>query len=41
MKAVARQAESRWRRWLLLLAVALGILAGAVAAGRIRLPIHW
>jgi hypothetical protein len=41
LKALARQAETRWRGWLVVLTVALGILAGAVAAGRIKFPVHW
>jgi hypothetical protein len=39
-KTIPRKAETRWRLWLVALAVALGILAGALASGRISLHIH-
>lgn len=39
VKTVDSGGETRWRGWVVLLAVALGILAGAMAAGRIKFPI--
>jgi hypothetical protein len=41
LKPIARRAESRWHLWLVVLALAIGILAGAAAAGRIKFPVHW
>lgn len=41
LKTVRRNAEARWRGWAVVLAVALGILMGAVASGRVKLHIHW
>ena len=41
LKTVARYASTNWRLCLVVLAVALGILAGALASGRIKFPIHW
>jgi len=41
LKMAGRNPETRWRGWAIVLAVALGVLAGAVAAGRIKFPIPW
>jgi len=41
LKSADRRGEARWRGWAVLLAVALGILAGAVEAGRIRFQVLW
>jgi len=41
LKTVTRNAKTRWRGWAVVLAVALGILMGAVASGRVKLHIHW
>jgi len=40
-KTVHLNGEARWRGWAVVVAVGLGILAGAMAAGRLKFPIPW
>jgi len=39
-KTIPRNADTRWRLWLVVLAVALGVLVGVLASSQIGLHIH-
>lgn len=41
LKTADRNRETPWRAWAIVLVVMLGVPIGAVAAGRIKLPILW